>query len=1498
MKKYLLLVLTGMFCSASFGQQSYWSSRGDKSGITADKAVARLAYPKVFKLFDLNIEPLKQRLFTITDKAGQSTVISLPNADGNLEQFEVYEASNFDPALQAKFPEIRAFSGRGITDRYSTLKLSISPQGIQTMVFRTEKENEYIEPYSQDHTVYSVFKSQREKGKLPWVCSTVDEKLATDLNVQVYKLNTPASNTGELRTIRLAQSNNGEYANWFGAFCSNPATPGCGTGLPGVLAAFNATLTRCNGCYERDLALHTNLIPNDSLVIFYDPLTDPYTTMGNWNNQLQATLTAIIGEANYDLGHMFGASGGGGNAGCIGCVCVDNQKGRGITSPADGIPMGDNFDIDYVAHEVGHQIGGNHSFTFSNEGTVAQKEVGAGITIMGYAGITSFDPAPHSIDIFHEANIQQIQTNLAGKTCPVLVVMTANGPPVVAPVSNYTIPISTPFALTGSATDPQNDPITYCWEQNDLHGGQTGSNSVAYAAKLVGPNWLSLPATVSGTRLMPRLSTILAGLFITPPFPGGDAICNIEALSSVSRTLNYRLTVRDNRPYVPGSTIGQTQFTDMTVTVTNTSGPFMVTSPNTNVSWPGGSSQTITWDVANTTNAPVSCANVKISLSTDGGTSFPTVLAASTANDGTEVLTIPVGATTTARIKIEAVGNIFFDISNSNFTITVPAASFTLNAISPAPVTCPAPASMQGSLSATFNGGFVNPITLSASGNPGGTTVVFGTNPLTTGTPNSTVTLTGTNTLSFGTYMITITGVASGAPNQTANITYTINPGTGPTINTHPATQVLCQGGTVTFTVAATGALTYQWQKSTDGGVNWNNIGGATATSYTIVNVQPSDAAQYRCAVTGQCNISNSNAAVLTVNTAPAISAHPQDVTLCVGSNNTFSVTAGGAGLTYLWQSAPNCTGPWTNVPGGTSATLNVTASVTTSYRCIVSGTCTPQATSNCATLTVVTSVVITTQPSNATVCEGSNTSFTVAGSGTGIIYQWQVSTDGGGSYNNVSNGGVYSGATTATLTITGATFSMNNYRYRCQLSNAVCPTPGISNAAILTVNTLPAISSQASDATICVGGSNTFTISATGTGITYQWQVSTDGGANWNNIAGATSTSYTLTGAVIGQNNNRYRCVVTGTCAPPANSTGAILTVIAPVSITNQPANAAVCTGNNTSFTIAGSSVQTIIYQWQVSTDGGANYNNVNNGAVYSGATTATLTITGAVLTMNNYRYRCLLSNATCAVPTISNATVLTVNALPVVTWPNALPEQCSNTTSFTLTGGTPAGGVYSGTGVTGTNFNASTAGAGTFTLTYTYTDVNGCVNSVTKTITVRLQPTIGLTASLSGLLPGKTSTLTATPVGTGGVLATAWLYNGIAAAPPITGNSYIADVEHVGIYQVGIQETWPSALVCSNLSPVVTITATASDNLFIFPSPSDGRFTVSYYNNGGSSTKRTITIFDSKGSMLFNQQFNITGAYTLIPIDLRTGNTGIYYLVVGDVNGKKLATGKVHVR
>jgi hypothetical protein len=671
MRKFLLLTsLSALITASAFSQaDKFWTANNaNRSTIATDKAVARLSYPKDFKLFNLNVSAFRQELFSIvgSNRSKASAIISIPNADGNLEQFVMVEASNFEPELQAQFPEIRAFTGKGITDKYATLKLSISPEGVQTMVFRTEKDNEFIEPYSRDHKVYSVYKTRRDKGKLPWTCSTEDKQMMSDIDSKISNTAVAAaggSSAGVLKTIRLAQSCNGEYANYFGATSSAQVNL--------VLGAFNATLTRCNGVYEKDLALHLNLIANTTQVIYYNPATDPYSTnMSSWNNQLQSTLTSVIGEANYDIGHMFGASGGGGNAGCIGCVCVNGSKGSGITSPADGIPQGDNFDIDYVIHEVGHQLGANHTFSKSLEGTGQNKEVGSGITIMGYAGITAQDVAPHSIAIFHETSIAQIQANLTNKTCPVTTDVSANNTaPVVAAVNNYTIPISTPFALTGSATDANGDALTYCWEQND-NSTTSGTGSVASPTKATGPNWLSFDPSASPIRTFPKLSTILSGLYVTPPLPGGDAGANIEALSSVSRTLNFRLTVRDNHAFSSATpvAVGQTAFTDVVVTVTNTAGPFQVTGPNSNITWNAGGSETVTWNVNGTNAGSVNCANVNILLSTDGGNTFSTLLA-NTPNDGSQLVNVPNTPGTTNRIKVEAAGNIFFDISNANFTI-------------------------------------------------------------------------------------------------------------------------------------------------------------------------------------------------------------------------------------------------------------------------------------------------------------------------------------------------------------------------------------------------------------------------------------------------------------------------------------------------------------------------------------------------------------------------------------------------------------------------------------------------------------------------------------------------------------------------------------------------------------------------------------------------------------------------------------------------------------
>jgi Metallo-peptidase family M12B Reprolysin-like len=1209
MKKFLLVALSFVLISTiGFSQTDrFWSSHlTSNEKIITDKAVARSSFPKEFKLFDLKISDLRQQLFTIVGEnpINHSTIISLPNADGNVEKFEVFEASNFEPALQARFTTIRAFSGKGITDKYSTLKLSISPQGIQTMIFRTDKENEFIEPYSRDHSVYAVFKSQRTKGTGSWKCTTPDEDLSASLNARVdgtASTARPESNSGELRVMRLAQSCNGEYAAFFGA-----STAGTAADQAIVLAAFNATLTRCNGVYEKDLALHLNLISNTTAVIFYNPATDPYSTvtppnytqLGDWNAQLQTTLTNIIGAANYDIGHMFGSVGGGGNAGCIGCVC-GALKGSGITSPGDGIPQGDNFDIDYVVHEVGHQLGGTHTFSMGIEaGGLTNREVGSGITIMGYAGITNQDVAPHSIDIYHAVSIAQIQTNLSTKTCPVTTNISAtNATPVVAPVANYTIPKSTPFMLTGSATDANaGDALTYCWEQNEsANASVSGVNSVASPTKLVGPNFLSFSPVASSSRTFPRLSTILAGAQVTGPLPGGDAGANIEALSSVARTLNFTLTVRDNSPYVSTGAVkvGQTAFTDMTVTVDATSGPFQVTSPNSIVTYATCSNQTVTWDVNNTTAAPVSCANVKISYSSDGGLTFPIVLAASTANDGSEVVSMPSTATTTGRIKVESIGNIFFDISNTNFTLAAPALDFNFGPTVPTVTTCPAAATLTASIPTTATGGFANPITLATTtGVPAGTTVTFAAATVAPGSA-MVATLNNANTLAYGTYTIGISGTATGTCVKNTTITFTINPGAAPVLTT-VAPQSICTFPTATATFAVTTVttpVTYQWQSAPTAVGTFTNVttgtGGNTA-SYTTATT-PLNGSVYRCIVTSQCGVSTSNVATLTVNPIAASTLNPRDTVVCTGIPASFTAAATGTNLVYQWEVATALAGPYTNVVGGTGATTTTYTTANTVagdngnyYRLkITSTTCVNTVFSAIpARLTVNTNATITTQPTlTPTVCvNSSNTISVVAAFATG--YKWQISTAAVPAFTDIPS------ATNSTYTIPTALLTMTGNKYRVQvLSSCVTGASVFSNEITLNVINPITITQAPVSASGCANENYTFSVVAAIAGLpTYQWQTGPTATGPFTNLvgSGANTPSYTINNASVLLNGTYYRVRMIGSCADSTTAPVQLLLSNRPSVVLTLPATSNTNPNVNNVITTTVSPVGNYIYNWK----------------------------------------------------------------------------------------------------------------------------------------------------------------------------------------------------------------------------------------------------------------------------------------------------------------------------
>ncbi|MBL0342799.1 MAG: T9SS type A sorting domain-containing protein [Bacteroidetes bacterium] len=967
------------------------------------------------------------------------------------------------------------------------------------------------------------------------------------------------------------------------------------------------------------------LIPNNNLLVYTNSTTDPYTN-GNGGTMLTENINncnTVIGSANFDIGHVF-STGGGGVAG-LGVVC-GASKARGVTGSSN--PVGDPFDIDYVAHEMGHQFAGNHTFNSStgscsgNQAASAAYEPGSGITIMAYAGICGSDNlASNSIAYFHTKSFDEIvifSTTGNGNTCPATTA-TGNTPPVVTSMgANYSIPISTPFILTGAANDGGN-PITYSWEQYDLGTAGAWNANLANA-----PIFRPFTPTTSASRTFPKISDIINNVTTVG-----------EILPNVARTMNFRLTVRDNQAAGGGVTHPDTT---VIISVINGGGAFAVTAPNTAVSWAGGSTQTVSWNVSGTTAAPISTANVKISLSTDGGNTFPTVIVASTANDGTESISVPNVASTQARIKVEAVGNIYFDMSNANFTITSSAFStITTSSI----VTTNYCAGTSLNVSFTTNGSanagnifkaqlsnaagsFANPdsigsLTSTTSGIiactiPAGTVTgtgyrirVVSSNPVVTGSDN------GAN--------LTISGQvgAAGAP-QTGSSAY-------------------CANLPIVFTTSAiTNATSYNWSVNA-GGVITNGQGTAQVTiafppgqptTTATVSVFGSNA---NCSgTTGSLNVTIQN----TPNTPTANGASG-----CSGTAiNLSGFPAAVPGTTIASYSVPN---PYT----GPATTFTYT--LTTPFGC--------NSTSASAFISVIPLPTVTA--TNVSGCAGSPISL--------------LGSPAGGSFNKLNP---YLGPSTT-------------YTYTYTNGNGCTNT---SAAANITVNPLPVVT--ANNVVGCEGSPITLTGSPAG------------GTFNLGNPYTGPSTQYTYF------YTNANGC--SNTSAPATITANPLPTVTA--------ANVSGCEGSP--INLAGSPA-------------GGSYSVANP---YTGPSTT-------------YSYTYTNGNG-CSNTAIGAS--ITSNPSPVIAFNLLATSYNISAAAVTLTG-TPAGGSFSGPGVSGNTFTPSLAGAGgPYTITYSYTDGNGCSSTSSQSTSVinctlpSMPSTIATVGGTVKVCPGSTVTYRVTNVAT----------------------------------------------------------------------------------------------------------------------------------------------------
>lgn len=642
-----LLVVLLSFTAMSQNSNELWT-KIDATKAKRTEQITRKIAPIKETFFQLNLDGLKNSLQNVGNREiPGNTVISFPNSDGKLNRYKIFEASIMEPELQAQFPEMRSYAGQGVDNPTEIIRFSITPKGLHVMVMGTQNGTQFIDPFSTQGDIYTIYSKRDLKTRnFEFECGVVDTSILSEQIDEVANIAARNANDGILRNYRLALACTGEYAAFHG-----------GT-VAGAMAAMTVTMTRVNGVFERDLSITMTMIANNSILIYTDASTDPFNNddANVLISQSQTTINNSIGNANYDVGHTF--STGGGGLASLGSTCIFGAKARGITGSPQ--PTGDPFDIDFVAHELGHQFGAPHTFngtqincSGSNREPSNAYEPGSGTTIMAYAGICGSDNVQNNSDAyFHQKSLQMIWDHITTSgSCPTNTTATGNSEPTANAGANYTIPRGTPYKLDGSAsTDPQGlASLTYTWEQYDLGpAGLPNENNSS------GPLVRSFEGTNNPVRYVPRLQDLLTS--------GGSTTW--EKLANVNRNINFRLTVRDN-----DASGGQTDVDAMIATVTTAAGPFIVTSQSTSgQSWDIGSTQTVTWNVAGTTGNSINEASVNILLSTDG-INYDTVLASNVPNDGSHDITVPNVSSTNCRVMVEAANGIFFNINSENISI-------------------------------------------------------------------------------------------------------------------------------------------------------------------------------------------------------------------------------------------------------------------------------------------------------------------------------------------------------------------------------------------------------------------------------------------------------------------------------------------------------------------------------------------------------------------------------------------------------------------------------------------------------------------------------------------------------------------------------------------------------------------------------------------------------------------------------------------------------------
>lgn len=569
---------------------------------------------------------------------GQKEVLqTIPTPDGKSVEVRLVQDSVMAPALAAKFPGILSYQALD-TEGRPIGRFSFSQKGLNGM-YRYNGKWAYLDPlYTNQNSQYiSYYRHQAEPLSETRFKEDLSNVMASNETLNRSEDARPTGDT--LRTYRLAVAAAAEYTEFHG-----------GT-VEGGMAALNTMVNRVNQVYLVDLAVQLQLVDGNDSIVYTDATTDPFDNVVDDIDLVQQVIDDAIGSDNYDIGHIVGTGGGG--LAWLGVVCT-SIKAKGVTG--DPFPTSDSFYIDYVAHEIGHQFGGNHTFNGTSENCSGNRnattayEPGSGSTIMSYANIC--DPQNlqgNSDDFFHIGSIEEIRAfidNGAGGTCGTASSLDNNQPTVDAGQS-YTIPANTPFKLTGSGSDPDNDTLTYIWEQLDTGtASDTEENMVDDGTRPLFRSWQS---TSEPTRYFPRLSDVLANTSTIG-----------ETYPTTSRTLNFRLTARDNK--------GGVNTDAMVITTVENDTGFSLVLPSSASGWTASNLAAVVWNPAGSASEPVACSMVDIEISSDGGVNFNT-LATSIANDGVTVVTAPSATGDDYRLKVNCSDNVFFAVHQTNFSV-------------------------------------------------------------------------------------------------------------------------------------------------------------------------------------------------------------------------------------------------------------------------------------------------------------------------------------------------------------------------------------------------------------------------------------------------------------------------------------------------------------------------------------------------------------------------------------------------------------------------------------------------------------------------------------------------------------------------------------------------------------------------------------------------------------------------------------------------------------